>query len=640
MRRVLAIVAAAGLLVLSAGAAHARADRFVETHGLVVLAMPEAEGNTFLDRHGTALGLGVYPTSRAPADLIAAIGRGGPDLSEEPTTAGPGQPGRIGSLLPERRGAVVPSMRDSVARGVLDALTIEPAPLGQVLRQGMPDDVVVLVVRRAEDAEAALRIMRPPRRGPWDGEILVLAVGERTPVTFGLALPFASDGPDAVLAGSETRRTGVATPYDLAATILAGANGDPSLAAGRVLGRTASDAPRVALADLAERMERGHDFEEPLTKATVAFGLAGLLPGTLALALRRRRLAAAFARAASLVPAGYIGSLFLPDASWETRASVIAGAFTVGLSVGFRNTRRFVGWVFMLTGIAIVAVTVLAAREPDGYIAWSLWGDPLVSWRFFGLPNRMVSFLTGGVLVGAGAIGLAWWVALPIAGGAIAVIAAPALGANFVGVLTFAFGAVIATFASIARRVRIWHLPIAIVSASGALIAAMYVDAERGTSHGGRAAAAIRDSGLDTARDILEARARLNLESITDLGAWGAAAFAMAAVALGLLFWWGARSTVAAPRLRAAVAGAAAAGLAALVVEDSGFYTGGILGVFPWVGYLAARADAEPSQLPAASAPPDPVTPVPHEPPTEPPTEQPMVPEDPPDGAASDSPPR
>src|SRR5439155_15549934 len=84
---------------------------------------------------------------------------------------------------------------------------------------------------------------------------------------------------------------------------------------------------------------------------------------------------------------------------------------------------------------------------------------------------------------------------------------------------------------------------------------------------------------------------RLNYGEISSLGPKGFITFVLVALALSWLFVWGVRSSSLSPLLRAGVAGVAAAGMAALVVEDSGFLTAGIYLLYPALGFATGYAD-------------------------------------------------
>ena len=98
-------------------------------------------------------------------------------------------------------------------------------------------------------------------------------------------------------------------------------------------------------------------------------------------------------------------------------------------------------------------------------------------------------------------------------------------------------------------------------------------------------------AALDHALGFFRLRARLNYGEISSLGPKGFITFVLVALALAWLFVWGLRSSSLSPILRAGVAGVAAAGMAALVVEDSGFLTAGIYLLYPALGFATGYAD-------------------------------------------------
>jgi len=110
-------------------------------------------------------------------------------------------------------------------------------------------------------------------------------------------------------------------------------------------------------------------------------------------------------------------------------------------------------------------------------------------------------------------------------------------------------------------------------------------------SHGGTAVESIRVGGWHTAWQFFRLRAHLNYNEIASLGPKGWITFVLVAFALAWLFVWGFRSSSLSPLLRAGVAGVAAAGMAALVVEDSGFLTAGIYLLYPALGFATGYAD-------------------------------------------------
>jgi hypothetical protein len=600
VRRICIIVACVGALV--AGASPARAAQAAAGPGRVlVIGMPETEARRFLSEHRSAIGLGVFPDSRWSADFLAEVGHAAPQGL--PGTPSPlaGAPGKLRAAL-DGGGktvgvAVLSSAQGTPARALASAFGGEPVPVHEALSA----DVAVVVVQLADDAEALVRAPGPDRT------VIVVGVGARTPLLIGM-LDTSGLGTSGLLDHGVSERPGVVTPYDIAATI-ARAAAVTQVPGVRVLQvRPASD-PFAALDSLRARFLRDHGFGPGLTGVTTGLAIFGSVIAVPFAALKRRRIAAAFARAVAMVPAGYVGALFVPSGRWYVRATVLVAAFVVGLVWPARSAKRFCGVVVLATALAIGVLTVVASRHPGGEPALSLWGDPLNSWRFFGIRNHLAAFVAGGFVLGTALLEAPLWLMVPGAVAAGIVVGAPTLGAQFIGVLTLSFGAAIELLGVIQRRVRAWHVPVAIVVASGAATAALLADAGRLYSHGGTAVESIRAGGWHTAWEYFHLRARLNYGEISSLGPKGFITFVLVALALSWLFVWGVRSSSLSPLLRAGVAGVAAAGMAALVVEDSGFLTAGIYLLYPALGFATGYADlalegARRGGAPAAEEPP------------------------------------
>lgn len=595
MRRICVIAACIGALV--AGASPARAAQDAAQPGRVlVIGMPESEARRFLAEHPGALGLGVFPDSRSSVDFLAEVGVAAPrGLTGTPGPLG-GSPGKLRAAL-DGGGktvgvAVLSSAQGTPATALASAFGTERVPV----REAMAADVAVVVLQLADDAEAVVRTAGSDRT------VIVVGAGAQTPLLIGVL------GNPGLLDHGVAERPGVVTPYDVAATIARAAGATP-VPGGRVLQVRGSSNPLAELDLLRARFLRDRGFGLGLTGATSGFAIFGAVLGVLFAILKRPKIAAAFARAAAMVPAGYVGGLFVPSSHWYVRATVLAAAFLVGLVWPSRSAKRFCGVVVLLTAIAIGVLTVVASRNPGGEPALSLWGDPLNSWRFFGIRNHLAAFLAGGYVLGTALLEAPVWLMLPGAVAAGIVVGAPTLGAQFIGVLTLAFGAALELLGAIQRRVRAWHIPIAVVVASGAAAGALFADAGRLYSHGGTAVESIRAGGWRTAWEFFRLRARLNYGEISSLGPKGFITFVLVALALAWLFVWAVRSSSLPPLLRAGVAGVAAAGMAALVVEDSGFLTAGIYLLYPALGFATGYADlaldgARRGGAPAAEKPP------------------------------------
>ena len=538
-----------------------------------VFAMPEAEAHAFLSAHSAAVGLGVFPDSRSSADFLDQVGYGAPrGLTGEP---GPlaGAPGKLEAAL--MAGGVTVSTivlggaERTEAAHLAEALPSTGASLGSERR------VDVFVFTHGSEINASSSDGIPT---------IVVGVGARTPLLIGVL------GTPGLLDHGVAERPGVVTPYDLAATIAKAAGVKP-VPGGRALQVTPVKDPLHQLDVLRARFLRDRGFGLGLTGVTAGLAMLGAVFGVLFVILKRNTLAAALARAAAMIPAGYVGALFIPSSRWYVRSTVLVAAFVIGLAWPARSSKRFCGAVVMMTAVAIGVLTVVASKHPGGEPALSLWGDPLNSWRFFGIRNHLAAFLAGGFVLGSALLEAPLWLMVPGAAVAGVVVGAPTLGAQFIGVLTLAFGSALLLLGAIQKGARIWHIPVAIVVASGAAAGALLADAGRVYSHGGTAVESIRVGGWHTAWQFFRLRAHLNYNEIASLGPKGWITFVLVAFALAWLFVWGFRSSSLSPLLRAGVAGVAAAGMAALVVEDSGFLTAGIYLLYPALGFATGYAD-------------------------------------------------
>ena len=542
---------------------------------VLVLGLPEAEARRFLTAHPSALGLGVFPDSRASTGFLDQVGFAAPlGLTGTPGPLG-GAPGKLlDSLLSQGvvvQTRVVPTASGTIATRLANILK---SPLKQ--HPYFAPRVDVVIVARAAEAEGFFSL-KP-------ASTIVVGVGAHTPVLVGVL------GKPGLLDHGVAERPGVVTPYDLAATISRAAGVSP-VPGGRALQVLPSSDPFRQIDALRARFLRDEGFGLGLTGVTAGLAMFGAVFAVLFAVLKRYRIAATLARAAAMVPAGYVGALFIPSGRWYVRATVLVAAFMIGLVWPARSSKRFCGIVVLSTGVAIGVLTIVASKHPGGEPALSLWGDPLNSWRFFGIRNHLAAFLAGGFVLGSALLEAPLWIMVPGAAAAGIVVGAPTLGAQFIGVLTLAFGAALLVLGTIQKGARIWHVPVAIVVAAGAAAGALFADAGRVYSHGGRAVESISKGGWRTAWEFFRLRARLNYGEISSLGPKGFITFVLVALALAWLFVWGLRSSSLSPLLRAGVAGVAAAGMAALVVEDSGFLTAGIYLLYPALGFATGYAD-------------------------------------------------
>lgn len=622
MRRALAGAALCAGALAAAAPALAQAPEAPRVR-LIVAGLPQAEARALAERRPAALGLGVYPESRRSEDFLRQIGFGAPPASGPAIRSGrPGALRRaldaagvsVGIAIAERiRGAHVAALADAFSLG-------PPAPTA--IDEAIRRDVAVVVLDRAEDV-IALRSLTGARA-------LVIGADDRTPAL--VAVP----SQDGVLTGGIARRPGIVTPYDVAATVLDAAGvprGEGFV--GNVLRVEAQAAPLQETDTLAARMQRDTGIGFGITFATVAFAAGSLL---VAAAFRRLvpNISARLVQAAAWVQAGYLGALFVPHEDPAVRSAAVFGAFVIGVALPPRRLRAVVAVAGLGVATAVCVLSLVAAARPGGEPALSLWGDPVESWRFFGLRNHMIAFLVNGIAAATALVAVPGPALAVIGLGFLLIAGAPVLGANFVGVLVLGIAIALALLARGPGRVRLWHLAGAAVAGAALFAAALAADAAADATHGGRAVASISSGGADAAWDIVRHRVDLNWEEIRDFYPPGG--YALAGVeALGFLgvlllgmrrlregepeVWavtvgtdmrgytpiFGRRRefvlTAASERTRcwrAGIAAAAAGGLAMLALEDSGVLAAAIVGfgvlviaAVPWVERAQERADLQ-----------------------------------------------
>lgn len=215
----------------------------------------------------------------------------------------------------------------------------------------------------------------------------------------------ASGGPARALTSDSTRRVGVVTELDLAATIAA-------IFGGRYPGADDGEPIRIvdrpAPFDLHARYLAMRRMTVPVqTAAGLYVTLAGLF-GVGVLAMRRRvgvRLARAGAWLAMSVPALAVGLLaagHLRTLSYATVVPFVVAVTAVGTAAFAPLARRdlllapaAIGWAVLAYFLLEAAVGWTAALTPF------LGGSELDGGRFFGLPNAFIGLLVGASLFAA-----------------------------------------------------------------------------------------------------------------------------------------------------------------------------------------------------------------------------------------------
>ena len=554
--------------------------------------MPEAEARLFFADHPAALGLGVFPEARDPLRFIEEIGYGAPHGGS--ISSGKEKPARIADAIAGAGLSIATTPGSSPA---LSALVSAFPPTGAT-SSGRPASIVLEVFERAEDLERA--IGSPVVTSEF---VVVLGFEARTPLIIGICRAPCRESNEGsrLLTGGIARRPAIVTPYDVGVTVM------DMLGIARpsegFIGNAVTEDPNPHALDYVEGSERRLVREAAVgsTPAVVtdALTVAALITGLGLLLSGKRELAARSAQAAwSTVAIGYPVSLFITSGNSAVRSIVVVAAFALGASfapVRERKTAR----IFFAVAIVMALLFVVAPLNPGGEPGLSLWGNPLVSWRFFGMQNAQAATVAAGVVVWGVLAGLGVAALLLVAGLAAVVIAAPTIGANFVGVLTFTFGAALAILAMARRGIHLIQVVIAGVVASAAFLLALLADVGSPVSHGGRAAKRISEGGISTAWEFVTGRLRLNVDLIR--GFWGGVIWVVVMfVALAWMIVWSTRVQNGALRGRVAVWAGALMALSSLVLEDSGFYSGmTMLGAALGACIILSARLTEPNSLPS-----------------------------------------
>jgi len=340
---------------------------------------------------------------------------------------------------------------------------------------------------------------------------------------------------------------------------------------------------------LATHLERGAGLGATMGATATVTAIAMIALGLLFRRRGRRDLTARAGQAATFAAAGYMGAIFIPSGNGTVRALAIGAAVGLGGAMHARDPAT-VGRIALGVAGLFALLVVVAPLRPGGLPGAAIWGNPLISWRFFGLQNFEVSFLASMVVVW-GVLARLRPVSLALVTlAATVLIGAPRVGSNFVGVLTIAFGAALAVIALARRRVELWQAFAAAAIATAAFVLSLVADAGSPVSHGGRAAKRISEGGFSTLVDFVEARLRLNLDLIRGFPLRLGFVFMalMLAIAVALIVW----SFKPGPPQRARVAVWAGTAMAtcSLILEDSGFYAGPIILVTAAAAWMVAAA--------------------------------------------------
>ena len=456
----------------------------------------------------------------------------------------------------------------------------QTAPGGELPREqaealARADEIIGEAVAALEPYEGMLMVVSPVSPNYPDprvrslGPAVVYENGQR-------------NSPGLLTSGS-TRWPGLVAAVDVAPTVLGWLGVSEGPGFGEMNGRrmTSLPAPEAmrVVSELDGALTSRYRLRFAAVKWYVACGLAMVVVG-LGLVLVRPgglRFVGGAGLAFALVPVGLLLSpTFGLEPEWRHLA--VAGAISVAGGILAARCRR-AAWALgasMVVGSALIAGDVvfgswLMRRSALGFTV--MWGS-----RFYGIGNEYMGVLAAMTALGLGALVQVAPRAGGLAGalGAAVVLAvgAPAWGANWGGSFAVAAG-LVALWTLYSRR----SYPRAALEAAALLAASVIAPAgldllrpvgER--SHIGLGAAALLTGQGGVLVDTVARKLAMNW-SILAAGRWGVILLALVVVLLWKLLGRGgpARRALAGQRgMRAGIAGALIAGVAALVVNDSG----------------------------------------------------------------------
>jgi hypothetical protein len=559
--------------------------------------MPADAWQDFSSTHPGAFGLGVLPDSRDPLGFFEELSAGVPAEGRD----GSASSSRLGALGRALAAAgVVVGVADGGPPDVRRALNTAfgPAPTGY---PSNPRGYVRVVP--VDSARAAVRAIR----GTFPRLIIVIGIGPRSPVWIELCPercePEATPG---LLSDGIARRPAIVTPYDLARTIYDEVvpSAEPTtFDSGDRLSTNSNPSALAHVRSIAASLERDAGIGHAVGGVTVSTSIAAAMIGLTLLWSGRNRWALRAALASWAANVGYIVALFFPTGSGGVRALIMLAVMAGAAALPVRGSPRLAArYAFGVTAVFWLAA-LLAPLRPGGLPGTAIWGNPLVSWRFFGLQNFEAGLLACGVVLWGVIAGFGPRVLTTVAIAAGVVIAAPTIGANYVGLLTFAFGAWLAILALARKRYELWHVLAAGGIAAAGFVLSLLADTGSPVSHGGRAAERISQGGVSVLWEFIHRRLRLNLDLIRTFPiGTGFVLFAAMLVVIFFLFRWGTRPGQRWPGGIAVWAGAAMA-LSSLVLEDSGFYSGAVIFVIVVCGYIVASGEPDPALSPPIPAP-------------------------------------
>ncbi|MHB8513056.1 MAG: hypothetical protein ACYDCC_12855 [Actinomycetota bacterium] len=494
-----------------------------------------------------ANGLGVNPASRSADAFYREVSAGAPTAR---VTGAHGTVGALGAAL-RKAGITI----DECGREAGLMIDGTPAP---ICHGPLTADLIVYVDHSASPTSPA--------------DLAIASSGGQTPMRIFVPTFYG------VIDGSVTHRPGIVTPYDISTMILQFFRvPKPSSFIGLPL---LAGSHSVDIAALSRRLVRDSKYQQSLTAWTVIVGLAvGCFLAFILWFVGLRSIARRIVTGAGFASAGYLIGLFIPSPRGDVRAAFVFLFLVVGASIRLRDPKDVLAKTFIAVAIATTLLEIASAIHPQGEPALSFWGNPLISWRFYGLLNYEAAFIAGGVLVAAMYLTKQPWVLAAVVSGALVITGAPLLGANFVGVLTLGFAGAFAVIASLRKQLNLRYVVIAALIGITLFALALVAGSGVGGSHGARAANEISSGGTHALFSLIWSRLRLNIEAIRAFP--GGSLYAVLFVIQFInMIRWSFRNESESLGLRIAIASCSLAGLATLVLEDSGFKMSAVQG-FP-----------------------------------------------------------
>ena len=415
------------------------------------------------------------------------------------------------------------------------------------------------------------------------------------------------------LRSPSTRWSGIIPPADISPTLLAwwglGAAARDSLVTGRVatVEQERGVGRRRRLDHLDAVLTDRYRVRILMAKLYAGYGALVALAGImLAFWWRQQRFLGALALGVVFVPVGLAVAAPVPpghDALYLALSFAIAVVLgSVATAAGRRGPAYGLA-LAMLLGAALILADVLSGSPLMRFSALEM--GIMMSSRFYGIGNEYMGALVGMTVIGLGAM----MHVAPTRGRLAALIGAfvtlviglACWGANWGGSFVAAFGLMTLWLAT-RRRVGARH----IVTAAGALLLSIVVpgvvdllNAPESRSHIGASAAALLGGDTAGLADMIARKAAIAV-NVVRVAPWSVLAGALCALVLWLQLRRGAparRALEGRRALAAGIAAAIAAGVIAMITEDSGPAAGmgALLAALGTLVFLASRAPETPA---------------------------------------------